>query len=289
MIYLSSACSSKKNIGEAVQELAELGFKNIELTGGTKYYDEYETDLLRLQDRYELNYLVHNYFPPPKESFVLNLASLNDDIFKRSLEHGKNAIALSKKLGAKQLGFHAGFLVDISVKEIGKKLSKDQLFDEEKAIQRFCEAFTSLQETAGDDLTLYVENNVFSTTNARTYQGQNPFMLTNYQSYLELKEVLDFNLLLDVAHLKVSVNSLGLDFTEEFSQLFPHAEYVHLSENDGLHDQNKGFTQESPTLQTVHQYDFSNKTVTLEIYRKVATIHQDYQVVREALGMEDKS
>ena len=111
MIYLSSACSSNKKIGDAIREIARLGFKNIELTGGTQYYDEYETDLLRLQDKYHLNYLVHNYFPPPQEPFVLNLASPNPEIYQKSLQHCYNAIALAKKLGAKQLGFHAGFFI----------------------------------------------------------------------------------------------------------------------------------------------------------------------------------
>ena len=80
MIYISSSCIKAKTIKESVTILAEAGFKNIELSGGTQYYSSFETDLIKLQDKYGLNYQLHNYFPPPPNHFVLNLASINKDI-----------------------------------------------------------------------------------------------------------------------------------------------------------------------------------------------------------------
>ena len=77
MIYISTACVRHKKISDSVKELAENGFLNIELSGGTDYYEGYIDDLLELQKKYKLNYICHNYFPPPKEHFVLakNIAS----------------------------------------------------------------------------------------------------------------------------------------------------------------------------------------------------------------------
>jgi len=46
-----------------------------------------------------LNYLIHNYFPPPSKPFVLNLASLDDKLYKQSIDLCINAIKLSKNLG----------------------------------------------------------------------------------------------------------------------------------------------------------------------------------------------
>jgi hypothetical protein len=92
MIYVSSACSKQKFIGPAVKELADKGFKNIELSGGTRYYDDYEPDLFDLQKKYDLTFLVHNYFPPPKDPFILNLASLDRGIYEKSLHHLKKAL-----------------------------------------------------------------------------------------------------------------------------------------------------------------------------------------------------
>ncbi len=87
MINVSSACLEHEKIKDSVKELAENGFLNIELSGGTKYYEGYEEDLLRLQEEYNLNYIVHNYFPPPRQDFILNLASLNDDIYQKTQKH----------------------------------------------------------------------------------------------------------------------------------------------------------------------------------------------------------
>jgi len=187
MIYVSSSCGKHKKIKDSVQELVNNGFENIELSGGTEHYDGFENDLLELKEKYNLNYICHNYFPPPKEHFVLNLASLDNEVYNKTFEHFKNAIEVSKRLGAKRFGFHAGFFIDIKVSEIGKKISKVNLFDKEKSIEIFSKGFIELQSIVGD-IKLYVENNVFSSTNAKTYKNENLFMLTNSTEYKELKK-----------------------------------------------------------------------------------------------------
>ena len=85
MIYVSSGSVSGDRITDRVETLARAGFHRIELSGGTKYYENYLKDLLGLQQRYNLDYLVHNYSPPSQEDFVLNLASPNDEIREKSI------------------------------------------------------------------------------------------------------------------------------------------------------------------------------------------------------------
>ena len=67
MIYVSSACVRRDTIKESVEELAQSGFKSIELSGGTEYYQGYQESLLELKNKYNLNYLLHNYFPPSNQ------------------------------------------------------------------------------------------------------------------------------------------------------------------------------------------------------------------------------
>ena len=98
MIYVSTSCVKSKKIIDSVLKLAQSGFKNIELSGGTEYYDNFENDLINLKKEFDLNYLIHNYFPPPLEHFVLNLASTDKDIYEKSLSHYKRAIQLAEKL-----------------------------------------------------------------------------------------------------------------------------------------------------------------------------------------------
>ena len=122
MIFISSSCVKSSTIKDSVLALALEGFKNIELSGGTEYYDGYLQDILELRKKYSLKYLVHNYFPPPKMDFMLNLASLNDDIYKQSIKHCKQAISVCKKIGSEKYGIHAGFLIDFLPREAGKKI-----------------------------------------------------------------------------------------------------------------------------------------------------------------------
>lgn len=282
MIYVSSSCVRNRKIKDSVEDLAVNGFKNIELSGGTEYYDNFEIDLLELKDKYSLNYICHNYFPPPKKHFVLNLASLNDSVFNDSFNYLKRTILLSRYLGSTIFGFHAGFFIDIKPNEVGKKLSRDTLFNQKKSIDRFCNAFKMLQkESIG--ISLYIENNVLSKSNSETYSEVTPFMMTNFSEYRALKEKIDFNLLLDVAHLKVSSQSLGLDWEMEFSNMIKSSDYIHISDNDGFHDLNNPLKKRSSLLTLLNLHDTKYKNYTLEIYDNMDEIKRSYDLLEDVV------
>jgi len=282
MIYISTSCVKHRKIKDSIEELASNGFKNIELSGGTEYYENFEHDLLELKEKYSLNYRCHNYFPPPKRPFVLNLASLNDETFQMSFDHLEKAISLSNRLGADKFAFHSGFFIDIRLSEIGKKLSRDKLFDKEESLERFCNAYDIIKRKA-KNVSLFIENNVFSKTNADTYDGKNPFMMTNFDEYKSLKEKINFNLLLDVAHLKVSAKTLGLDWKEEFENMMRVSNYIHVSDNDGFHDLNNQLTKSSSLLSMLKRSDTKNKDFTLEVYDGISAIKRSYGVLSEAV------
>lgn len=273
MIYVSSTCSKRKRIGDAVEELVSAGIRNIELSGGTEYYAGYEDDILRFQDKYNLNYLVHNYFPPPKENFVLNLASLDDTIYDKSIQNLIKSIRLCHKIGAKKFGFHAGFFVDLTTKELNNVIHKKRIGDRKYAIKRFCEAFKKLEEESRD-LDLYLENNNYSYSNYRVYGDLAPFMLLTHKDYRELKKTINFKLLLDMAHLKVSMNTLQLNFDEEIDKLIKEADYLHISENNGKHDQNLGFDKKSKLVRILEMDTMKEKTITIEVYDNIETVLQ---------------
>ncbi|MEA2018959.1 MAG: TIM barrel protein [Campylobacterota bacterium] len=279
MIYISSSCIKHNKIKDSIEELVDNGFKNIELSGGTEYYDGFEDDLLELRNKYNLNYICHNYFPPPKEHFVLNLASLDDEVYDKTVEHFKKSIYLSKKLGAKRFGFHAGFFIDIKVSEIGKKITKVALSNKDKAITRFINGYKELQSLS-DGLELYIENNVFSSTNAQTYNGNNLFMLTNSNEYNKLKDMININLLLDVAHLKVSSRTLNLNFEEELQYMINQSNYIHISDNDALHDLNYKLEENSSLVHLLKEQNLSNKDFTLEIYDDMKNIKKTYSILK---------
>jgi sugar phosphate isomerase/epimerase len=272
MAFISSSCVKHQKIIDAIRELNAFGFNAIELSGGTKPYKSMREDLKTIKANEGIDLMLHNYFPPPSEDFVLNLASANDKVYQQSVEHCKRAIEISAELETGKFGFHAGFFIDIKVEEIGKKLSPSDITDKNRAYDRFCEAHTILTQIAGNDVQLYVENNVFSHSNNASFKGFNPLMLTNCETYQELKERIDFKLLLDVAHLKVSCQTLKKDFTTELQSLFNVSDYIHVSDNDGLHDTNNAIELKSSLYQELKQLNWSGKTVTLEIYEPLEKV-----------------
>lgn len=281
MIFVSSSCVKAKTIAEAVEKLNDKGYYAIELSGGTILYPELKEDLLRLKENGN-TFICHNYFPPPSEAFVVNLASLDKKTFQASLSHLQNAIELSKELGANRFGFHAGFLINIPIHEMGKQVSRSELFDAQKAMEQFCLGFELLKKHAGT-LELYLENNVLSTDNFRNFNRQNPFFLCRHSEYEEMKQKIDFKLLLDVAHLKVSSSALGLDFESELRSTIAVADYIHISDNNGLMDSNQALQQGSDLYNLLKKLNLRDKTITLEVYEGDEALKTSYLCIQELI------
>lgn len=282
MIYVSSSCIKSKTIKDSIFFLAENGIKNIELSGGTDFYNGLQNDLIVLKSKYELNYLTHNYFPPPKEHFVLNLASLDKKNWQNSIDYFKNSIELSLKLGVSKYGIHAGFYLDPQVCELGRAFINRNCSNKKLALEKFVKGYEIIKNFVGNEIYLYIENNVLSFDNYRNYTF-NPFMLTTFEEYEELKTLINFNLLLDIAHLKVSTNTLNLDFEAELEKLLPHTNYIHLSDNDGKNDLNLGIENNLELCALLKKNPLKSKIITLETYIPIPEIKRNIEILKSII------
>ncbi len=280
MIYTSTSCIKTKKIEQAIDTLVSHGITNIELSGGTEYNKDILSRLKSMKSDLGLNFIVHNYFPPPKDHFVLNMASLNDDVYSKSIEHYKRAIELSAELGADSYGMHAGFFINITTDQLGKRIRKSELFNKQEATERFCEGFNELKAFS-EEVSLYLENNVFSFENSQEYSESVPLMMTCYEEYRELRGMIDFKLLLDVAHLKVSAHTLGLDFEYELAQMSKYSDYWHLSDNNQLADENNSL--ENDLIMKLKQLPDRPKKATIEVYEDIDVVTKNYYKVNEIL------
>jgi sugar phosphate isomerase/epimerase len=280
MIYVSSSCVKAKYIRESVLQLVEAGFKNIELSGGTQPYENMVSDLLELKEKYSLNYLLHNYFPPPITPFVVNLAALDPETAHSTMEHLKSSLIISNELKAGKFGFHAGFLINIPMNEMGKEITRQKLLDSIESMNAFCSRYNEIKFLS-DKIELYLENNVLSETNYKNFEGVNPFHFTDLDSYHELAERIKFKPLIDVGHLKVSCCTLKLDFAKQLEVFLNMSDYIHISDNDALRDANEPFVKNSEMYDLISRNSLKNKTVTLEVYSDVKNIITSYQAVEE--------
>lgn len=240
MIYITSTASSKNRISEAVAELAKTGFKNIELTGGTEFYDGVENDLFNLKKEHHLNFLIHGYFPPQPDVFILNLSSPNLDLKKKSLKLIKQAINLSKKFGKNIYSVHSGFKKDLipdskggfSVSDINYPNWRENFYQNINYIT---------DELVPADFKIALENLHPKAVSRLSYLDSLNPLITNpeeIEEFLEYyKDESNVGLLLDLGHLNVASDYFNFNKEEFLEDLFSkHHDKIfelHLSENDG--------------------------------------------------------
>ena len=259
-IYISTGGFSKKSANLAISDLERHGFKNIELSGGL-----YKKNLFNIIKNKKLNFQIHNYFPPPKVPFVLNLASLDKRIYKKSLNLVLKAINFSHRLGSGYYSFHAGFLCDVKPSDLGNKIKKKKLNSREICKKIFIKRVSFIAKYANKlDIKIMIENNVITENNLKEF-GSNPFLMTDP---VECKEILkelpkNVGLLIDVAHLKVSSRTLKFNPKKMFIDCKKRIFGYHLSDNNGKRDTNHPFTKKSWFWKHL---DRSIKYFSIEVY-----------------------
>tara|TARA_B100001093_G_scaffold519145_1_gene606745 strand:+ start:5049 stop:5897 length:849 start_codon:yes stop_codon:yes gene_type:complete len=280
MIFVSTGGIKEATAYDSALTFIEHGITGIELSGGA-----YEEIILSKYQKLlkSASFQVHNYFPPPKNPFVFNLASVNHLIAEKSISHAKNAIKLSAVLERPIYSFHAGFLLDPKVSELGKPIDAPHINERNVCLDLFIERIATLAEYASNyDVQLLIENNVISDSNIKRF-GEDPLLMTEPKEATFIMENTpsNVNMLLDVAHLKVSANSLGFDRHEMFSACDKWIKAYHFSDNDGKSDTNEGIDIDSWFWPYVKK---SENYYTLEIYNSdINELKEQINITNEAL------
>ena len=241
-VFVSTCCIQNNSTIKRCQTLIKNGIDAIELSAGN--YTTKTENYLKKKIK-NTNFQVHNYFPPPKKSFVFNLASQNIKIQNESIKLAKKAILLSKKLKRPIYSFHAGFLADPKINELGGKIKKQLLGNRKDALKRFIKNVKLLSKYAKKhNVKLLIENNNLSEKEFNTFKKNSVLMATPSEIIYVLKRTpKNVGLLLDLAHLKVSSNSLKFNLIDAVKKLKKYVSGYHLSENNGREDSNKIFNK----------------------------------------------
>lgn len=243
MIYISTGGFKNFLPEKTIKILNKKKINCIELSGG-QYSKKISNNIIKKR---KINFAIHNYFPVPKKSFVLNLASNDTKIYSKTLKNFKKSINLSNKLKSKYFSFHAGFLLDPNPKELGKTLKKIKLQPRKEALEIFVHRVNKIANYAKKkNVKILIENNVITKKNLIRF-GKNPLLLTSPTEIIKFFRRTNENVgfLLDVGHLKVSSKTLKFNLLNAHKKLKPIIEGYHLSENNGLEDSNKSFNKNS--------------------------------------------
>jgi hypothetical protein len=240
-IYISTIAFNSLNIEEAIL-IAENNDFALEFSSGIPFHPKMED----IYTHCTLKRMPHNYFPAPKAPFVLNLASINNEIRELSINHCIQGLKLAKKSNSPFYSAHFGFCIDPNPNELGRQLIFRNTFDKCINLNYFYQSIiTIITEAEKLHIPFLIENNVIAKSNLNN--GLNPLLGCTSQEIIEIFNMIKSNylgLLLDTAHLKVSCNTLNLNIENELINIAPFIKAIHHSDNDGLIDNNNSLSDD---------------------------------------------
>lgn len=257
-IFASTACiPDVAPLLERLSFFIEAGIRHIEL--GARVVADSEV----LKELPPANYLLHNYFPPPEDSFFLNLASADPNVHTRSVDLVRRGIKLSAALRAPFYSVHGGFVTDPC--GMGKEgyltFPPPREGQRRAAINRFTETIAGLLEDARRlGVRLLVENNV-----CPVGLEDNLLLVTPADFHELLSCVPDtfLGVLLDTGHLNVSAETLSFDPKSFIAAHEARITAVHLHGNDGREDLHRPISDDSWIIQMLRG-PLSNTVIIVE-------------------------
>jgi sugar phosphate isomerase/epimerase len=239
-IYVSTNAFRESHFASIIETCQEYKIQNIELSFIATMDEKEIQGLSHLCNSMEFQFLIHNYFPRPREPFVLNLASNNERSLSLSLEHCKKAIDLSAALHAPFYSVHAGFCFSASPEHLGQTIKEVCFIPKEVARRIFIRSLQNLADYAmGKDVWIAIENHVVEARNL--VNGENKYLLgATAEELLDLLASIqreNVGVLLDLGHLKISANTLGISPEKFIKDLSPKVIALHLHENNGIMDE----------------------------------------------------
>lgn len=247
-VYVSTSAFEFGSLPEVINHALAIGLQHIELGANVHCPPDVENLLLAMREKHDIRFLIHNYFPPPENHFVLNLASPDNDIRKASLDLCRKAIELCARIESPFYSFHAGFCFHARPENLGARQSHLPRFSKQTARPFFMDSLLRLCDHAQKHgMNLAVENNVVTPQN-RGSQGDDLYFGAIAEELFEIIDKVDSErlfALLDMGHLNVTARTLGVEPTLFVKLLASKIAALHLSDNDGMVDSHEAIRMDS--------------------------------------------
>ena len=280
-MYYVSTTFIKDNfpIEKAIKKLYTNSIFNIELGSNHSYEKNYY-----YLKKYKVNYCVHNYFPIPKNNLVVNIASQNETIRKKSLKHIKKAIKFSKKINARLYTFHPGFLTDpdgsnISNENYDFQWSQKKLLSSNR-IKSWKLMINSIKEiikyTKKEKIKIAIESEG-SISSKDHLLMQRP---SEYKKFFKIFSIKDIGINLNIGHLNLASIAFKFDkikFIKDFSnKIFA----MELSHNYGKKDDHLPIKKKSWYWKLIKNQKFENIPKILEFRNtSIKEVKKTYNLV----------
>jgi sugar phosphate isomerase/epimerase len=251
-----------ESLDRVLAELADARYRNVELSGG---HDPVEGDIVPMLKQWRrqagFEFIVHNYFPVPAESFLLNLGSPNDDERRRSIDFCRHALQVASEIESPVYAAHPGYIGSL------QNRGDDYFFPEDasasdrwqddlaKAYEGLLRSIDALAPVAEKLGVRFAVENLFPLPDL---PPQLLVSAADWQRFFADTAGSGVGLLFDIAHLKISREVGGVDVDEAFTWLFgeglEHLVQVHVSDNSGTFDDHEPITGDSATLGWIREW-----------------------------------
>lgn len=259
MYYSTSCLSDRYGLSQILDIYNDRGIKNVELG----VCNEPDIDLNILKN-YDFNYTVHHYFPPPKNPFIINLASQNEQILNKSVFQIIKSIDFCADFGINLFSFHAGFRID---PDQDFKFTPENIPDYETSFNTFKESVLQIMDHAErSGVKVAIENNIIQENNLVDGENKLLLMCELWEFNRLFDEIRSDNLgiLLDLGHLKINSNILNFDREEFIERVHNKTFAVHIHGNNGRVDQHLCIKEGDWSFVKVHEYFYNRVPVILE-------------------------
>jgi sugar phosphate isomerase/epimerase len=223
------------DLHEALEICEDNGLTAIEL--GSNH--SFDPNPLRTIKKFSFSYLVHNYFPIPADPFVINIASSDESIREKSLQHIYRAIDFCVDSGASLYTFHPGFLTDPKGSNQTQH-NYDFQWDEE-ATKEYSVTFDHMLRSI-EKCVIYSrekEIKIAIETEGSFYKKNHLLMQRpeEYKKLIKYFEPEDIGINLNIGHLRLAMEVFGFTWQEFTDVISDRLVAMELSHNNGFHDQ----------------------------------------------------
>ena len=265
---------------EALKQCQNVGIKSVEIGSNHCYEEHYDY----LHD-YNFQYLVHNYFPIPQISFVLNIASIDEQIRTLSLQHVKKALDLCEKTDAKLYTFHPGFLTDPKGSN-QSNINYDFQWEQNQLSHADHDKAKDLMYQALDEIVKYAaskEINISIETEGSVKKKNHLLMQQphEFEEFMTKYKVSDIGINLNIGHLNLAANAFEFDRHAFVDLVKDHIVAMELSHNDGVEDQHLPLRQGEWYWDIINDRRFEDAFKILEFRNtQIAEIARNVQLIR---------
>ena len=263
-IFVSTTfAKDDSKISDVLAVCKKENISNVEL--GSNHI--YEKNFKKIIQQYNFRFLVHNYFPIPRKSFVVNIASLNKKIRTISILHAKKAINFCQSTNSKLYTIHPGFLVD-PINASRTKNNYDFMWDNNNLNGNYNLAFNNMLSSLKKIVHFAKRKKIkVAIETEGSFKKKDLLLMQKPAEYKELFKYFkpnDLGINLNIGHLNLASKAFNFSKFKFVEKLKQYILAIELSHNNGIEDQHLPLKRNEWYWKIITDPDFSKVYKILE-------------------------